>query len=91
MTCREYLVQRKTLSLYLRGAAMQLTNPKAIFTWLSIITLALTADVQRADALKIVAGCAAIGMGVFGGYAPLFSTQAARKIYFRMRRWFDGQ
>ncbi|MGW8393487.1 LysE family translocator [Pseudoduganella sp. HUAS MS19] len=78
------------LQLYLRGAAMHLTNPKAIFTWLSIVTLALPAEVQRADALLIVAGCAVIGIGVFGGYALLFSTQAARKIYRRMRRWFDG-
>jgi len=78
------------LSVYLRGAAMHLTNPKAIFTWLSIVTLALPADVQRTDALLIVAGCAMIGIGVFGGYALLFSTQAARKVYLRMRRGFDG-
>jgi threonine/homoserine/homoserine lactone efflux protein len=79
-----------SLGLYLRGAAMHLTNPKAIFTWLSIVTLALPADVQRGDALLIVAGCALIGAGVFGGYAIVFSTQSARKAYFRMRRPVDG-
>ena len=78
------------LSLYLRGAAMHLTNPKAIFTWLSIVTLALPADVQRGDALLIVAGCALIGLGVFGGYAIVFSTRSARTLYFRMRRGVDG-
>jgi threonine/homoserine/homoserine lactone efflux protein len=83
-------VKGSDLSLYLRGAAMHLTNPKAIFTWLSIVTLALPAEVHRGDALLIVAGCALIGLGVFGGYAIVFSTQSARKAYFRMRRCVDG-
>lgn len=78
------------LSLYGRGAAMHLTNPKAIFVWLSIITLALSNDAQRADALPILAGCLLIGSVVFCSYALLFSTQAARRIHARSRRWFDG-
>jgi threonine/homoserine/homoserine lactone efflux protein len=78
------------LSLYGRGAALHLTNPKAIFVWLSIITLALSNDAQRADALPILAGCLLIGSVVFCSYALLFSTQAARRIHARSRRWFDG-
>lgn len=77
-------------ALYCRGAAMHLTNPKAILVWLSIITLALSNDAQRVDALPILAGCLLIGASVFCGYALLFSTQSARRIYARSRRWFDG-
>jgi threonine efflux protein len=75
---------------YLRGAALHLTNPKAIFVWASIVALALPAGGQRTGALAVVAGCAAIGAIVFGGYALLFSTIRARRVYARTRIWFDG-
>lgn len=77
-------------SFFLRGMAMHLTNPKAIFVWLSIVALALPSGAQRGDALLIVAGCVPIGLFVFCGYALLFSTRYARSIYTRSRRWFDG-
>ncbi|MEQ1512559.1 MAG: LysE family translocator [Lysobacteraceae bacterium] len=77
-------------ALFLRGAAMHLTNPKAIFVWLSIVALALPADAGRRDALEVVAGCVPIGLSVFCGYALLFSTASARALYARTRRWFDG-
>ena len=75
---------------YFRGAAMHLTNPKAIFVWLSIVALALPAGAQRTDALLVVAGCTLIGAAVFSGYAVLFSTTWARRVYLRTRVWFDG-
>lgn len=78
------------LRLYYRGAAMHLTNPKAIFVWLSAITLALKNSSQQADALPIVVGCISIGAVIFCGYAILFSTSSARMIYSRARRWFDA-
>jgi threonine efflux protein len=79
-----------TANLYLRGAAIHLTNPKAIFVWLSIVALALPASAHRTDALLIVAGCVPIGIAVFCGYALAFSTAPARQAYMRTRRWFDG-
>lgn len=79
-----------TLQLYYRGIAVHLTNPKAIFVWLSVITLALSNYSQRADALPVVLGCTLIAAFIFCGYAVLFSTSAARHIYMKLRRWFDG-
>lgn len=76
--------------LFLRGAAMHLTNPKAIFVWLSIVALALPVSAHRSDALLVVAGCVPIGIAVFCGYAIVFSTARARSIYIRTRRYFDG-
>lgn len=78
------------LSFFFRGMAMHLTNPKAIFVWLSIVALALPPSAQRSDALLIVAGCVPIGLAVFFAYALLFSTRSARSVYERSRRWFDG-
>jgi threonine efflux protein len=83
-------VGESNAALFLRGAAMHLTNPKAIFVWLSIVALALPAGSGRRDALRVVAGCMPIGLSVFCGYALLFSTASARALYVRARRWFDG-
>lgn len=76
--------------LFLRGSAMHLTNPKAIFVWLSIVSMALPPGAQAADSLRVVGLCALIGVLVFGGYAVVFSTPAARRIYGRARRWFEA-
>lgn len=75
---------------YARGAVMHLTNPKAIFVWLSIVSLALSRDATASDAMKVVFGCSAIGIIVFGTYAVAFSAQAVRQLYQSVRRWFNA-
>ncbi|WP_255440427.1 LysE family translocator [Caenimonas sedimenti] len=75
---------------FLRGAAMHLTNPKAIFVWMSIVSMALPAGARASDAARVVAGCAVLGLCVFMGYALLFSAPPARRVYARLRRWFEG-
>jgi threonine efflux protein len=75
---------------YLSGAAMHLTNPKAIFLWLSIVSLALPAGAQARDAMLVVLGCAVLALFVFCSYAIAFSTVRARKFYQSLRRWFEG-
>jgi len=76
--------------LYLRGVAMQLTNPKSILAWLSIATLALPAGAPLSTVVALVGGCLLLGIGVFGGYAVAFSTAVARRAYLRSRRVLDG-
>jgi threonine/homoserine/homoserine lactone efflux protein len=78
------------MRLFSRGAAMHITNPKAIFVWLSIVALALPVNAHHSDALLVVAGCVPIGIAVFCSYAIVFSTAYARSTYVRMRRYFDG-
>jgi threonine efflux protein len=41
-------------SLYLRGAAMHLTNPKAVVVWLSVVSLALLAGVFGYAGLRML-------------------------------------
>lgn len=77
-------------ALYLRGAAMHLTNPKAILSWVATIAVGLPGQPATADVLAALAGCFAIGTAVFAGYALLFSTAAARRIYAVLRRWLEG-
>lgn len=77
-------------ALYLRGTAMHLTNPKAILSWLAIVTLALPPGAPLPVVLTVVAGCMTLGVLIFFGYALAFSTPTARRIYTASRRWFEG-
>lgn len=64
-----------------RGLALHLTNPKAIFVWLSCVSLALPPGARQADALAVVGHCGLISASVFGAYALVFSTGVARRAY----------
>ncbi|RKU04701.1 lysine transporter LysE [Burkholderia sp. Nafp2/4-1b] len=75
-------------SIYCRGALLHLTNPKAILVWVSIV--ALSSNGTRPAHGALIAGCAAIGCGVFAGYALLFSMESVRRIYMRTHRALDG-
>lgn len=75
-------------ALYVRGALLHLTNPKAVLVWASIV--ALSSDHGRASHGAVIAGCAAIGAVVFCSYAVVFSMDAARRLYTRTRRALDG-
>lgn len=70
--------------LYLNGVLMHLTNPKAVFVWMSIVSLSSSPSghVQYG----VIPCCAAIGFAVFVGYALLFSTDIARRLYRRFQR-----
>lgn len=76
--------------LYLRGLLLHVTNPKAILVWLSIVSLAVPATGGASHTFAVVLGCMGIGVCVFSGYAVLFSTATARRIYGSIRRWLDG-
>jgi threonine/homoserine/homoserine lactone efflux protein len=67
--------------LYLRGAAMHLTNPKAVVVWLSVVSLAMPAGAAPADALAFVASCVPLSAAIFICYALAFSTSPARRAY----------
>lgn len=75
---------------FLLGYAIHLTNPKAIFAWLAIISIGLPAHASIEAVGFIVGGCLATGIAVFTGYALLFSTSGALAVYRRARRGIDG-
>ena len=74
---------------YARGAALHLTNPKAIVVWLSVVSLALPRDSGQADALAFVLSCALLSATIFCCYALAFSTDAARRGYRAAERWVN--
>jgi threonine/homoserine/homoserine lactone efflux protein len=75
-------------NLYLRGALLHLTNPKAILVWVSIVALSSSHSGPALGA--VIPGCAVIGCLVFSGYAFLFSMDSARRLYGRTRRALEG-
>jgi threonine/homoserine/homoserine lactone efflux protein len=75
---------------FLMGYAIHLTNPKAIFGWLATISLGLPTNATPTAVAIVVCGCLATGFTVFMGYALLFSTPGALRIYRAARRYIDG-
>ncbi len=76
--------------LYLRGAAMHLTNPKAIFSWVATISVGLPNNPSTYHLLIGLSGCFCLGVCTFLGYALIFSTATAQRAFAASRRWFDG-
>ncbi|QGZ65353.1 LysE family translocator [Paraburkholderia acidisoli] len=76
--------------LYARGALLHLTNPKAVLVWVSIIALSAHGAGSPSAQGALISGCLVIGCTVFGGYALVFSTAAARRGYARARRAMEG-
>ncbi|HZX28767.1 MAG TPA: LysE family transporter [Telluria sp.] len=81
---------RRKRAMFVRGAALHLTNPKAILVWLSLVSLALPGGTTVRAAVTVVASCGLIGVAVFGGYALAFSTPAARRVYRAAHRWLNA-
>ena len=79
-----------TRALLLRGYGIHITNPKAIFSWLAIIALGMPQGAPAPVAGLIIGVCMVTGFTVFMGYAVLFSTPHALKIYRNIRRWIEG-
>jgi threonine/homoserine/homoserine lactone efflux protein len=91
---REQLLKKnssiKNKKLFVQGLALHVTNPKAIFTWVAIVSLALPQNPSNLMSLIVVVGCMLLGTLVFGGYASIFSTEKAQIIYRKFGNWLNG-
>ena len=73
-----------------KGAAIHLTNPKAVFFWGSIFAVALPAGAGRGEILTLLVACSSVSVTMLTAYALVFSTPRAMAVYARARRWFDA-
>ncbi|MFZ6861933.1 LysE family translocator [Undibacterium sp. Ji67W] len=73
-----------------RGLQLHLSNPKAIFAWLAIVTLASQGASGWRDSVCLLVVCVGIGAMVFGSYALAFSFSAVRMWYQRWQRWLNA-
>ncbi len=77
-------------SLYAKGLALHLTNPKAILFFGSLFSLGVPAGTGVQDLMIVIAAVGVQSALVFHGYALLFSSQSMTRIYFKLRRGFEG-
>jgi len=75
---------------YFRGLALHLTNPKAILTWIAIISIGFHQGAPLWVGAAIVIGCGILSTSVHLLYATAFSTAPAISIYRRAANWING-
>jgi threonine/homoserine/homoserine lactone efflux protein len=75
---------------YASGLALHLTNPKAILFFGSLYAVGVPAQASPLTLLTVIGAVALQSTLVFHGYALLFSSLPAVRVYLRLRRWFEG-
>ena len=82
--------RRSPSAYFMRGLAIQMTNPKAALTWVAIISLGLGEGAPLWVGTSIVAGTTIFSIIIHVAYATLFSTPAMGRLYAKARRWIQG-
>lgn len=76
-------------NLYLRGIAIQMTNPKAALHWIAIVGIGLGPDAPLWLGLALIVSATAISALGHLAYAITFSTRPVVAFYQRARRWIE--
>ncbi|WP_430448553.1 LysE family translocator [Rhodophyticola sp.] len=76
--------------LVLRGLMLNLSNPKAVLAWISILALGVGSTDDSSGLALITALCAILGLVIYLAYAVLFSQATIRSGYRRGRRAIDA-
>ncbi|MEH6404595.1 MAG: LysE family translocator, partial [Sneathiella sp.] len=58
--------QKSGSAYFLKGFLIHMTNPKAVFAWVAIISLGLKPEAPAWMSIAVVGGCAILGVFVFG-------------------------
>jgi len=76
--------------LIMRGLLLNLSNPKAVLAWISILALGV-GSASGGPSLAIITGlCAALGLVIYLFYACAFSHSSVRAGYRASRRVIEG-
>jgi threonine/homoserine/homoserine lactone efflux protein len=75
---------------YVKGVALQLSNPKVILSFASIYAILLPADTSPLELLIVIVAISVMANVVFQTYALVFSNPTVRSAYFRLRRYFES-
>ena len=77
------------VTLFTKGTAIHLTNPKAILSWGAIYAIVAPADATPATLFGYFGLLYAGSAMIFLGYAVLFSSERIVRGYGKAQRWFD--
>ncbi|WP_291732960.1 LysE family transporter [Leisingera sp. F5] len=75
---------------FAKGLALHLTNPKAVLFFGSLYAIGIPPGTEPSALLTVIAAIAVQSTLIFHGYALLFSSSAATRIYLRLRRVFEA-
>ena len=89
-TARTFAGVKDARTFFLRGFTIQMTNPKAAFSWIAIMSLGLESHAPLWVGLAIVFGTTLISIVGHQIYAILFSTIPMINAYRRGRRWIQA-
>jgi amino acid exporter len=81
---------RTPLGFYLRGLAIQMTNPKAVLAWIAIVSLGLQENAPAWVGFSIVIGTSTLSVLIHCLYALLFSAAPMIRLYAKARRWIQA-
>lgn len=77
------------MKTYLRGVAIHLTNPKAILFYGSLYAIGIPANTAPEDLFKVIGVVGLESLIIFQCYAYVFSISKVRRVYLKLRRWFE--
>lgn len=75
---------------YAKGLMIHLTNSKAILSWGAVFSVALPPGAPVPELLRIGLTLMTLSVLLFSGYALLFSTGRAMRVYQKAGRWIEG-
>ena len=75
---------------FVQGLLLHLTNPKAPLVWMATLSVGGLHTASLPFLMTAILLCALIGITVFVGYALVFSTQKASRVYLAARRPLDA-
>ena len=75
---------------FLRSLSINATNPKALTTWTVILGLFPTASAAAGDIALLTLGACCLSLTIHTGYAVLFSTGPAARLYLRASPVING-
>lgn len=81
---------KSAISYFIHGCALNITNPKAIMTWIAIISLGLEPNSPIWVIFAVIGGTMIFALFFYTSIAIVFSTQKMVDIYARLGRWIDG-
>ncbi len=86
----ERAVRARAGRLFAQGLGIQMTNPKAVLFWLSVMSLVVRPDMPLWVAVATVAGIGILSFIGHLSWAVLFSTRGIVTVYQRIKRLADG-
>jgi threonine efflux protein len=77
-------------SLIARGLLLNVSNPKAVLAWVSVLALGTTPFSESSELVITTGLCSALGLAIYVVYALAFSQPVIRAAYRASRRAVDG-